>query len=160
MLIILKIDSISKFVRAGIDIYYQRYHEILLEITQGKSEKLAAELLGDKNKHLIEPLPGVGIFLALTKGLLGPEAGKLSKLLIQHYHLKNPLAKDQFNSIAVEKQLLKLSKYFTTNPLKIAVVTSSIFYEANIVLSEVFRILKDEVRHWNISSTRKRNDPQ
>jgi hypothetical protein len=153
----LEIDSMSKFVRAGIDIYYQRYHEILLEITQGKSEKLAAELLGDKNKHLIEPLPGVGIFLALTKGLLGPESGKLSKLLIQHYHIKNPLAKDQFNSIVVEKQLLKLSKSFTTNPLKIAVVTSSIFYEANIVLSEVFRILKDEVRHWNISSTRKRN---
>ncbi len=151
----LKVDSQTKVVRAGIDIYYQRYHEILLEITKGKSSKLAEELLGDKNKHLIEPLPGVGIFLALTKGLLGNEAGKLSSLIIHHYHLKNPKAKDKFNEREVERKLLKLSRYFSANPLKVGVVTSSIFYEANIVLTEVFRILKQEVKQWNISSSRK-----
>lgn len=152
----LNFDSTNKLVRAGIDIYYQRYHEILLQITKGKSSKLAEELLGDKNKHLIEPLPGVAIFLTLTKGLLGAEADKLASLLIHQYHLKNPKAKDKFNIEEVEKKLLKLSRYFTDHPIKIGVVTSSIFYEANIVLTEVFRILKNEVRQWNISFPRKK----
>lgn len=151
----LKVDSTSKIVRAGIDIYYQRYHEILLEITKGKSEKLANELLSDKNKHLIEPLPGVGIFLALVKGLLGDEADKLSEILIKQYFLKNPKAKRKFDLNIVSKQLLKLSKIFAKHPLKVGVVTSSIFYEADIVLSEVFRILKDEVKTWKISRKRK-----
>lgn len=153
----LNVNSTNKMIRAGIDIYYQRYHEILLEITKGTSSKLAQELLGDKNKHLIEPLPGVAIFLALIKGLLGTEAGKLSSLIIQQYKLKNPTAKDNFNLKDVEKKLVTLSRYFAAHPLKAAVVTSSIFYEANIVISEVFRILKDDVKNWSISSKRKQN---
>lgn len=151
----LKFDSSSKIVRAGIDIYYQRYHEILLEITKGKSSKIAYELLGNKNKHLIEPLPGVAVFLALIKGLLGKEAGKLSSLLIEQFYLKNPKAKDKFNPNDVEKNLTKLSSYFSAHPCKVAVVTSSIFYEANIVLTEVFRLLKNEVMNWDISTERK-----
>lgn len=151
----LDLGSTNKMIRAGIDIYYQRYHEILLEITKGKSSKLSQELLGNKNKHLIEPLPGVGIFLALTKGLLGNEAGKLSSLIIHHYRLKNLKAKDKFKKLEVERILQKLSRYFTANPIKVGVVTSSIYYEANIVMSEVFRILKDEVKTWDISSYRK-----
>ena len=152
----LNVDSTNNLVRAGIDIYYQRYHEILLEITKGKSSKLAEELLGDRNKHLIEPLPGVAIFLALTKGLLGAEADKLASLLIHQYHLKNPKAKDKFSVEEIGKKLLKLSRYYTAYPIKIGVVTSSIFYEANIVLTEVFRILKNEVKQWNISFPRKK----
>lgn len=152
----LTFDSVSKIVRAGIDIYYQRYHEILLEITKGKSSKIAFELLGDKDKHLIEPLPGVAIFLALIKGLLGEEAGKLNNLLIKQFYLKNPKAKEKFNPNDVEKNLTKLSSYFSAHPCKVAVVTSSIFYEANIVLTEVFRLLKNEVKQWNISSERKK----
>jgi beta-phosphoglucomutase-like phosphatase (HAD superfamily) len=153
----LKIDSANNFVRAGIDIYYQRYHEILLEITKGNSQKLSLELLDDKNKHLIEPLAGIGIFLALIKGLLGAEADRLAELLIQHYYLKNPLANDKLQVIFVKKQLQRLGKYFSKYPLKVAVVTSSIFYEANIVLSEVFRILNDEIKQWNISNQRKKD---
>jgi len=149
-------DSFENIVRAAIDIYYQRYHEILVEVTKGNADKLAKELLADKTKHLIEPLPGVGIFLAMVKGLLGDEIVNISDLLVKQYHQKNPAATDDFNLKQVSKKLLRLSRMFEQNPLKVAVVTSSIYYEANIVLSEVFRVLLSEVKSWNISTQRKK----
>lgn len=152
----LSIKSKAEIVRASIDIYYQRYHEILYGITKGNSKKLAAELLEDKTKHLIEPLPGVGIFLALIKGLLGNEVINFAEPLVQQYFMKNPSANDKFNYLKVTNKLLKLSKYFERSPLKAAIVTSSIEYEANIVLGEVFSVLREEVKKWNISAARKK----
>ena len=149
-------NSSEQIVRAAIDIYYQRYHEILFGITKGNSNKLAKELLADKTKYLIEPLPGVGIFLALIKGLLGDEAVNLADLLIKQYYLKNPAASDKFNVTAVKKKLLRLSRLFLRSPLKVAVVTSSIQYEADIVLTEVFKVLQSEIKKWDISPERKK----
>jgi len=150
------LNSKTDIVRAAIDIYYQRYHDILLGITMGNSKQLAAELLEDKTKHLIEPLPGVGIFLALTKGLLEEEVINVAEPLINQYYLKNPNAVDKFNILRVTNKLLKLSKEFTRSPLKIAVVTSSIYYEADIVLTEVFNVLCEEVKKWKITPERKK----
>ena len=152
----ISLDSKTNIVRASIDIYYQRYHEILLGITKGHAKTLAAELLEDKTKHLIEPLPGVGIFLALIKGLLGDEVVNLTDLLIQQFYLKDPSAVDKFNYLKISNKLLKLSKAFEKAPLKVAVVTSSIEYEANIVLQEVFNVLKEEIKKWKISPERRK----
>jgi len=153
----IKFKNKADIVRGAIDIYYQRYHEILLGITQGNAKALAAELLEDKSKHLIEPLPGVGIFLALVKGLLGSEAPLIAEILIEQYYTKCGSRDTKFNLNAVKKKLLKLGTLFEKNPLKIGVVTSSIEYEAGIVLGEVFTVLKEEVRKWDISAARKRN---
>lgn len=152
----LTFKSNGDIVRAAIDIYYQRYHDILSGITCGNSAKLAEEILGDKTKHLIEPLPGVGIFLALVKGLLGEDIVKLSDLLIKQFYLKNPASDLKFNFNSIQKKLLKLSLEFERSPLKVAVVTSSIEYEANIVLSEVFKVLKDDAKKWSITAARKK----
>lgn len=113
-------DDFGLRVRMAVDIYYQRYHEILLAIAEKKEVR-----------NLIEPMPDVGMFLALITGLLGEEAGLLSG------------------------ELADLGKVFETRPVKIALVTSSIFYEANIVLGEIFRLLRTQIEAWPISVVRK-----
>lgn len=150
-----RVNSFSDIVRAGIDIYYQRYHEILDLIQAGKGEKLSAQILGKPNAHLIEPMPGVGEFLALIKGWLSEDIKQRLPHLVAAYQKTNI---DSDSSLSIEKSiknLLKLGKKFETNPLKVAVVTSSIFYEADIVMTEVFRVLLKQIENWQIPPARK-----
>lgn len=149
-------DNFSQIVRMAIDIYYRRYHEILDKIENGAGEQLSHELLGESKKHLIEPMPGIGIFLALIKGLLGEELIVLTSTLIEHLHQNDPSFMNRLDFSKVKHQLYKLGCFFQKYPAKVAVVTSSIFYEAHIVLNEVFRILKSEVSNWPISIKRKK----
>ncbi len=121
-------------VRMAIDIYYQRYHGILKEISEGKSDALAKQLTG--GRRLIEPMKGIALFLSVLKGALGEELGNVLP--------------------ANDPAILAMSNYFVTNPAKIALVTSSIYYEADIVLAEVFKVLQQEVAGWNISKLRKK----
>ncbi|MBU2446943.1 MAG: hypothetical protein KJ666_15425 [Bacteroidetes bacterium] len=46
----LSIVSFHDFVRASIEIYYQRYHEILLAVSKGKSRKVAGEIIKNKKQ--------------------------------------------------------------------------------------------------------------
>lgn len=168
--------NFSLFVKAGIDIYYQRYHEILEKIKNGEGEKLSAELLDDKSKRLIEPMPGVGPFIALTKGWLGKDASKLFDHLVDELRFKlgqsyqiNDVDTIDFlmykiwgagydHVIDIEKaenQLGELGKKFEKNPLKLGVATSSIFYEADIVLKEMFNVLHKKIDKWEISQEKK-----
>ncbi|MDZ7342056.1 MAG: hypothetical protein ONB27_11930 [candidate division KSB1 bacterium] len=142
--------NFSQKVRAAIDIYYQRYHDILSAIQAGQAERLSAELLGNSQTHLIDPMPGVGEFLALTKGWLGNEVISLAPQIIAQLHKTHPL-----NAEGAIEHLKKLAQRFQQQPLKIAVVTSSIRYEAEIVLTEVFRVLKQQVRNWPIEPATK-----
>lgn len=41
---------------------------------------------------------------------------------------------------------------FAETPVKVAVVTSSIEYEADIVLTELFLVIRDEISKWKISN--------
>lgn len=191
----LRIDSTSEVVRAAIDIYYYRYHEILEGIEAGQGESLSRELLGRADRHLIEPMPGVALFLALVRGWLGgADAAKTPALLAlalehaarnqaAHAHeshesqatagnstksAKRQAAKS--NRAAASPQLVTrnsslarspdalpaIAKYFAANPLRVAVVTSSIYYEARIVLREVFRVLRSEVEAWPVSAATRR----
>lgn len=150
----LKIANNTDIVKASVDIYYQRYHEILNLISNGKGKIIAENILHDENKKLIEPMPGAAIFLTLTKGLLGNEAGKLcDELLIQYKKKTGKEFKGDINSI--KNKLNKLSSIFEKQPMKISIVTSSIYYEANIVMNELFRVFREEISKWNISKTRK-----
>ncbi|MBD3288588.1 hypothetical protein GF337_07275, partial [candidate division KSB1 bacterium] len=69
----IEIESFPDQVRAAIDIYYQLYHEILFKIETNTLDDLSG-ILPDKARHLIEPMPGVGVFLATAKGWLGEDA--------------------------------------------------------------------------------------
>ena len=130
--------------RLAIDVYYYRYHEILSQIARGEAGKLSEELLG--GKRLIEPMSGVAVFLALIKGWLGEKAGELYDFLVQG---KNEDAEVPCSEEG--KQILSaLGTVFQNNPAKIAVVTSSIKYEADIVLSEVLKVVKEQVAEWPV----------
>lgn len=146
--------SNTDLVRVGIDIYYQRYHFILQRIMNGESSKVSSELFNDPHKHLIEPMQGTSILLALTKGLLGEEADKVIDLLLEDYKIKSGKMFSG-NIIEAKNNLKKLGLFFEKYPLKIAVVTSSIFYEADIVLSEVFKLFVEQINIFPISSDRK-----
>jgi beta-phosphoglucomutase-like phosphatase (HAD superfamily) len=148
-------NSFAEIVRAAIDIYYQRYHEILSLIQAGKGESLSIELISKPGSNMIEPMPGVGEFLALIKGWLGEEIVKLLPQILEAYQKTDPEAETQFNMDTISKKLTGIGKQFEKHPLKIAVVTSSIFYEANIVMTEVFRVLQKQVVNWHISDSKK-----
>ncbi|MEJ5306063.1 MAG: hypothetical protein WHV63_08980 [Ignavibacteria bacterium] len=141
----INLNDTSTLTKIGIEIYYQHYHQYLLNLSSGQRS----------SKKLIEPLPGVAITLSLIKGLLGEEAEKLSDKLIEEYKRKTPQTNLQIDFNEAKNKLKKLGTYFESNPVKTAVVTSSIFYEADIVLTEVFNQIKQEIEDWNISSERK-----
>jgi hypothetical protein len=77
-------DDFAERSRLAVDVYYYRYHEILSQIADGKGDALSKELL--EGKRLIEPMPGVAVFLALIKGWLGEQAGGLYDVLCSEAH--------------------------------------------------------------------------
>lgn len=143
----INLDDFSNLVKIGIEIYYYHYHQYLINLSENYNLT--------SSKKLIEPLPGVAIFLSLIKGLLGDEAENLTEKLIDDFKRKNPETKESFQIEKVKVILKNLGIYFEKNPLKIAVVTSSIFYEAHIVLSVVFNQMKSEILSWDITDERK-----
>jgi len=140
--------SFTQTVKMAVDIYYQRYHEILAAI--GRHEAVPGL---DSSKALIEPMPGIGIYLALIKGLLGDEIEKLIPLLKKEYEKKSGDTYPEEEGIS--GHLIQLSRHFEKFPAQIAIVTSSIYYEARIVMTKVFEILKQDVEAWPVTQDRK-----
>ncbi|MCB9784096.1 MAG: hypothetical protein H6751_14120 [Candidatus Omnitrophica bacterium] len=140
------LNDFTNQVRLSVDIYYHRYHEILRELQLGEGALLSREILGSSDHRLIEPMPGVGVFLALIKGWLGKEAADLADLV--QGHLASEVSEGK-------ERLIELGRRFEKTPAKVAVVTSSIRYEADIVLNEVFGVLRKEIHGWPISEERK-----
>ncbi len=134
-------DPVNR-VRAAVDVYYTRYHEILGELASGRSGEVAEEILGDPDAPLILPMPGVAIFLALLKGWLGEAAETLA----------DRLPPDTAAPGETAAALADLGRRFARTPAKVAVVTSSIAYEAEIVLDEVFRTIRREIGDWPLDS--------
>lgn len=147
--------TLQELVKIAIDVYYQRYHEILKRIKNGESEKVAHDIFGSSTKKLIEPMHGVLIFLALIKGWLGEEISVVYGLLKEEYKKKsgkNLSSKDEKKLI---KELIQLSKACEKKPLKVALVTSSIRYEAEIVMNEVFNVIKKRILGMTFSKEKK-----
>ena len=149
------IDAFDKKVAAIIDIYYQRYHEILSSLEKGEEKKFAKDVFGseDHKKNFIEPMPGVEVFLPLIKGYLGKDVEMLSEQLIEDAKKKG--WNENFNIKDVKVKLKELGEYFENSPLKISIVTSSIFYEAKIVMTELFKVLRKKYERLPISLQKK-----
>ena len=144
----LRMDDFSLRVRAAVDIYYHRYHEILSRIAAGETDLPDVDL--PAGQRLIEPMPGVATFLCLIKGWLGEEAGDLEPLLREEMP---PESRDDLPSPGVaRKKLARLGRRFRDNPLGVGLVTSSIRYEAEVVLGEVFSVLQEQIRDWPVRS--------
>ena len=150
-----RLETFGDRVRAAIDIYYMRYHEILALMAKGKGDSLSAEILGNPSAHLIEPMPGVAIFIAAIKGWLGEHLGRFGEELRELLRLR-PKCGATPDEIGEGMGLLSgLGCWLEENPLRVAIVTSSIEYEARIVLKEVFKVLHRQVTDWNIPTEKK-----
>ncbi|MBM4142584.1 MAG: hypothetical protein FJ225_03180, partial [Lentisphaerae bacterium] len=132
-------------VRAAIEIYYRRYHEILDAIAAGRGHELSARLTG--GRPLIEPMPGVAVFLALVRGWLGDRAGALAGALSAE--MRGAEAPPGEEAAA---RLRDLGRRFARAPARVAVVTSSIAHEARIVLGEVVKIVARQMAEWPAAS--------
>ncbi len=150
-----RLNTLTAVVRASVDIYYQRYHAILAQIAAGNGETVARTILGDHDGHLIEPMPGIGVFLALIKGWLGVDAAGCAEPLVAHLRRSGIMSEMELGEPSTT--LAQLGVYFEQHPVGVAIVTSSIAYEAKIVLGEVFRVLKNEVADWNIPEAKKQH---
>jgi beta-phosphoglucomutase-like phosphatase (HAD superfamily) len=129
-------------VQMGIDIYYQRYHEILRRLEGGEGRQVSREVFGQEDRRLIEPMPGVWAFLALIRGWLGADAGLLLSELVQGYERKT--GRRLRPQPAAAARLAALGQAFEARPARTALVTSSIAYEARVVMREVFRVMAAE----------------
>lgn len=141
-------------LRAAITIYYHRYHFILSLIESNNRARLQEELpFMQEDTQLIAPMPGVGIFLALIKGYLSSET-------IISYALEKWKSHPNTTYVSSREKEYKenfrfLIEYCSAHPVPSAIVTSSIFFEANIVMREVFRILREEVEEYPLSAEEK-----
>lgn len=134
----LRLDDFADRVRAAVDVYYHRYHEILAAVARGEGAALSRELLG--GRRLIEPMPGVAVFLALTKGRLGERAGELYAALRENCAAEIELPDRETG----RARLAALGQIFQAAPLRLAVVTSSLRSEAEVVMGEVFAVLREQ----------------
>ncbi len=136
-----KKPDFNSLLRIGIHVYYQRYHEILERIKLGEGKFIAENLFGNPEKHLIGAMPGIEIFLPMIKGLITSNEEIYFNQLLLDYEKKcgKKFPENKINK--ARNSFGKLCKHFVNYPLKVAVVTSSIFYEADIVLREVFKII-------------------
>lgn len=150
----MKLKGLGDQVRAAIDIYYQRYHFILARIAAGEGDAVATEVFGSPDAHLINPMKGIGVFLAMIKGWLGEDVAVFFDDLAQYVVEVGGQATQE--ELEPSRSLLpKIGAYFERHPIAVAIVTSSIRYEADIVLNEVFRVLSQEIAEWPISSEKK-----
>lgn len=143
-------------VKIAIDVYYQRYHEILKRIKNGDSDKVAEEVFGSSSKRLIEPMHGVLIFLAMIKGWLGDEITLLYGILKEEYKKKSGKSFAVKDEKRLLKELVHLSLTCEKKPLKVALVTSSIRYEAEIVMYEVFNVIRKSIHSLPLSKEKKK----
>jgi len=134
-----KIETENDVVRAAIDIYYSRYHEILARIADGDSNRIIKELELPTGKHLIEPMPGALLLLLLLSG----KVEFLRSWLLEHYDLTLEIETPVDSQLGTLQQL---ATRFEHLPVKIAIVTSSIKYEADIVLTEIFKVFREQVK--------------
>jgi phosphoglycolate phosphatase-like HAD superfamily hydrolase len=72
---LLRLQRTEDLTRIGIEIYYQRYHESLKAIARGDALKIPGQA------RPIEPMPGIGVALALLKGWLGSDAARFADIL-------------------------------------------------------------------------------
>ncbi len=142
----------NELVRGGIEIYYARYHQILEAIGVGEGNYLARQLLGE-GRRLIEPMPGVALFLCVLKGIMTPEEAEVifdataSDLLRRK---ERPVPEGSARS-AIRGDFMSRVARFIGEPVRVAIVTSSLGTEAAIVLQELFEVVREEISAWPLS---------
>jgi beta-phosphoglucomutase-like phosphatase (HAD superfamily) len=148
----------TRLVSLGIDIYYQVYHQMLARLNEGESGKIKKTLFGSQNseKDLIAPMPGIPLFLPMLKGWLGADISYVAGDLVDHYQASRRRELSQDQKEEVIRRLTRLSRYFEQHPVQVGLVTSSIRYEADVVIQEVFRVIREYFMSSSLPDQRKR----
>ncbi len=141
-------NDFPRLTRAAVEIYYQRYHELLSAVAAAQGAPLPDHVRAPSDGLLIQPMPGIGVYLALVSGLLGDEAPQCYDVLSQHLASHGQAVPEAEHG---REMLARLGRHFAAQPAKVALVTSSISYEADVVLGEVFRQLREGVSAWGLS---------
>jgi len=140
----------GQLVAAALDIYYMRYHSILHAIAAGRGAELSRELLGATGRRLIEPMPGYEVFLSLVKGWLSAADAGLCEVLLTGRQEGATLQPE-----AARACLSRLAEHFRRQPARVALVTASIRYEAEVTMREVLAVAAERVRGWPLSKGRR-----
>ena len=154
-------------VNIGIDVYYEVYHRILSRLKEGEGVLVKREIMGESHKsgNIISPMPGIPVLIPLLKGWLGEEAGLFTGYLFDELESKTGQKTKDSDVSAFKQKLIELGKKFEKQPSKLGLVTSSIRYEADIVIHEVFGVIREFVTQSFLSTVRKElileklNDP-
>ncbi len=144
-------------VNLGIDIYYETYHRILALLKEGKGAEVRIQVFGkaDADENLVSPMPGIPVLIPLMKGWLGEEVGLMAETLFADYEKSTGKNLDAARRQLLTKELAKLGVQFEKSPVKLGLVTSSIFYEADIVIQEVLQVMKQVIENSLLSAERK-----
>ena len=142
-------------VSMGIDIYYQIYHKILSGITKETLGSLNFEGGLSADEELITPMPGIAFMLPFVKGWLGDEVEQAASLIIAPYERRRGKKLNESEKSNVLEKLALISKRFEKHPVKLGLVTSSIFYEADIVIKQVLRVVQNQISETGLSDKRK-----
>lgn len=147
----------SLLVSLGIDIYYETYHRILALLSIGKAAEVRRMVFGHDHAgaHLIAPMPGITFLLPLLKGWLGSEASLMAPLLFGDYRQSTGLEVANEHKDLFVQRITQLGNIFSERPAKLGLVTSSIFYEADIVIREVMQVLAQTIIDSPLSESRK-----
>lgn len=130
-------------VRCAVDVFFDRYQYIMRMVAE-RNEAALSTLLGDeKARRPIQPIDGVLPFLLILRGLL-PE----------NFELCNNLVAGGLNRKAFAR-MMKFSRKFSKRAVKIALVTSSTLYEANIVLEELFSQFRKQILQWKLPAAQR-----
>jgi hypothetical protein len=151
----LPVSGFNEQVAWGIDIYYQEYHHILKRLSDGESKSVKKLVFGTElsTKNLIAPMPGIPVFIPLIKGWLGRDARLLLPDLLGH------IPEDELTLFGtlkeMENRLVKLAENFAKRPASLALVTSSVFYEAKIVITELLRVMSEYIAGTQLPESKK-----
>ncbi len=153
----IQISSFTTLVSLGIDIYYENYHRILALLKEGKTSHVRKMVFGEhaSGEHLISPMPGIPVLIPLLKGWLGNEAGVMADILANDYQKSTGLVPDHIKRQEFKQKLTEYGVLFEKHPVKLGLVTSSIFYEADIVIREVLSVISEIISRSNLSKGRK-----
>lgn len=151
----LSLQNFDNTVRAASEIFFQHYYQMLELIRYGEGSSLAEEISGDSQTPIIRPMPSVPLLFALVKGWLGEDVNYLFEEISRELKAKSSQVYRISSEEDAKLKLKKLAEHFRLHPLKIAVVTSSAFYEADIILSELFHTVSSQIRKWKLPQEKK-----
>ncbi len=148
--------SFELMVSMSIDIYYENYHRILALLKEGNDNQVQEMVFGSRGEqeNLISPMPGMSVLIPLAKGWVGAEAALLAPLLASDYFRQDKESNGK-SVKEIESILQRLGRYFEKKPAKLGLVTSSIFYEADIVVRQVLSVISETIANSALSKVRK-----